>query len=346
MNEFSRKLGNAFRIFNNYIVTNSRLIIRNVIIFVLLCAIVLIGVSFLVFTIIRQGPPEVAVPMVTEEDLLDGLLILQKKNLGVLIDPRYFSNHEKNIIVEQEPRPGSIVREGKSVKLVVSKGPIISIVEDYTGKTVPFVQNRLQEILSFQGKTVRIGTITSVSSEEPPGTIVGQHPQPNTPITNVEKIDLVVSKGREVQAIKVQDYTGRNVDEVMEMLALRGILVEVLPEDVNDPAQSGVIMAQEPEPGAIVQRNEAITLTVGYLPSEQQEERLYARVLNFDVPAEVEDPESVQVRVEVKDRIGEREIYNQENNAGDSLSIPYKSYSNTTMYIYLDDTLFDIRQVE
>jgi beta-lactam-binding protein with PASTA domain len=175
---------------------------------------------------------------------------------------------------------------------------------------------------------------------------VGQHPQPNTPITNVEKIDLVVSKGREVQAIKVQDYTGRNVDEVMEMLALRGILVEVLPEDVNDPAQSGVIMAQEPEPGAIVQRNEAITLTVGYLPSEQQEERLYARVLNFDVPAEVEDPESVQVRVEVKDRIGEREIYNQENNAGDSLSIPYKSYSNTTMYIYLDDTLFDIRQVE
>ncbi len=343
MNEFYRRLGNAFRLFNNYIITNSRLIIRNVAIVIFLCIVVLISISFLVFWLARKAPPEVAVPKVTGKELIDGLLVLQKKNLEALIDPRYFSNHEKNMIVEQEPRPGSIVREGKDVRLVVSKGPIISIVEDYTGKTVTFVQNRLQEIFSFQGKTIRIGTITSVASEEPAGTIVGQYPQPNTPITNVEKINLVVSKGKEIQSFRLKDYTGTNVDEVMQTLALRGVLVEVVPEVINDPAGSGLVVSQDPPEGSVVNRNEVVTLVVGYLPSERTEEKLYARVLNFDVPAGVE---SAQVRMVVEDRIGEREIYSQENNGGDILSIPFKSYSNTTVYIYLEDSLYEMRKIE
>lgn len=343
MNEFFRRMGNAFRLFNNYVITNSRLIIRNVAIVVLLCIVVLISISLLVFWLVREAPPEVAVPKVTGKELMEGLLVLQRKNLGAILDPRYFSNHEKNMIVGQEPRPGSIVREGKDVRLVVSKGPIISIVEDYSGKTVNFVQNRLQEIFSFQGKKIRIGTVTSVASEEPAGTIVGQHPSPNTPITNVDRIDLVVSKGKEAQSFRLRDYTGVNVDEVMETLALRGVLVEVVPEIINDPVGSGLVISQDPPEGSVVKRNEVVTLVVGYLPSEQTEEKLYARVLNFDVPPEVD---SARVRVVVQDRIGEREIYNQENHGGDILSIPFKSYSNTSVYIYLDDALHDLRRIE
>lgn len=343
MNEFFRRMGNAFRLFNNYVVTNSRLIIRNVAIVVFVCIVVLVSISLLVFWMARSAPPEVAVPKVTGKELMEGMLVLQKKNLGALLDPRYFSNHEKNMIVNQEPSPGSIVREGKDVRLVVSKGPIISIVEDYTGKTVTFVQNRLQEIFSFQGKTIRIGTVTSVASEEPSGTIVGQYPPPNTPITNVERIDLVVSKGKEVQSFRLKDYTGTNVDEVMETLALRGVLVEVVPEIINDPAGSGLVISQDPPEGSVVKRNEMVNLVVGYLPSEQTREKLYARVLNFDVPADVE---TAQVRVVIQDRIGEREIYNQENKGGDILSIPFKSYSNTSIYIYLDDSLYDLRKIE
>jgi beta-lactam-binding protein with PASTA domain len=337
------RIRNLFRLFNNYIITNSRLIIRNVLILILLCAVVLVSISVLVFLVVRKGPPEVSVPKVVDKELIEGLLTLQKKRLYVSIDPRYFSEYDKNVIVEQTPKPGSIVREGKIVRLVVSKGPIISIVEDYTGKTVPFVQNRLQEIFSFQGKTIRIGTISSVASSEPVGTIVGQSPPPNTPITNVEQIDLVVSKGTEVTAFTLKDYRGRNVDQVMEMLALRGVLVEIIPEAVTDPSVSGVIFSQEPEEGTLVKRNEVVSFRVGYLPSEQEGENLYARVLNFDVPEELD---SSRIKILVRDRIGEREIYNEENQGGDSLSIPFKSYSNTTVYIYVNDALHELRKIE
>jgi beta-lactam-binding protein with PASTA domain len=343
MGDFFKRVNSIFRIFNNYVVTNSRLIIRNVIIILLLAVVVLVTVSFLVFIFVRQGPPEVSVPKVTGKDLVEGLLILQKKKLNSTIDPRYFSDQEKNTIVEQDPKPGSSVREGKSIRLVVSKGPIISIVEDYTGKTVAFVQNRLQEIFSFQGKTIKIGTVSTVASDEPAGTIIGQSPAPNTPITNVDTIDLVVSKGPEIQAFYLSNYVDQNIKEVMQLLALRGVLVNVIQEDTNDPTQNGIIIAQEPPEGTIVKRNETVTFYVGYLPSEKEKEKLYARVLNFDVP---KDLEKVKVRIVVKDKIGEREIYNEENSGGDSLSIPFKSYSNTTVYIYIDNGVYEVRKIK
>ncbi len=309
----------------------------------LIFLIVFISVGLLVFWLMRKGHPEVAVPKVTNIDLVEGLLILQKKNLRATVDPRYFSDKQKNTIVEQDPKAGSIVREGKDIKLIVSKGPIISIVEDYTGKTTTFVQNRLQEIFSFQGKTIKIGNVTSVASEEPPGTIIGQFPPPNTPITNVDTIDLVVSKGTEIQAFYLENYTDQDINEVMQMLALRGVLVHVIPEEVIDPSQNGLIISQEPLEGTIVKRNEKVTFYVGYLPSEKEKDKLYARVLNFDVP---QDMENAQIRIVVQDRIGEREIYNEENIGGDSLSVPFKSYSDTTVYIYIGGGVYEVRKIE
>jgi len=343
MKRVMERTGRPFQIFKNFVNSRSRIVIRNVLIVLLLFIIVFLTVGLLVFWLMRRGQPEVAVPKVTEKDLVEGLLILQKKSLRAVIDPRYFSDREKNTIVEQDPRPGSVVREGKDIKIIVSKGPIISIVEDYTGKTTTFVQNRLQEIFSFQGKTIRIGNITSVASDEPPGTIVGQFPPPNTPITNVDTIDLVVSKGSEIQAFYLEDYTDADISDVMQMLALRGVLVHVVPEEVIDPSQNGLIIAQEPPEGTIVKRNETVTFYVGYLPSEKEKDQLYARVLNFDVP---EDFETIQIRILVQDRIGEREIYNEENMGGDSISIPFKSYSDTTAYIYIDGSVYEVRKLE
>ncbi len=336
-------LRSFFRIFNSYRGINSKLIVRNIIILLIIFIIVFFLVSFTTFWFVRKGPPEVTVPKITGKDLIEGLIILQKKNLRAIIDPRYFSDETKNIIVEQIPKAGSIVRERKDIKLIVSKGPIISIVEDYTGKTITFVQNRLQEIFSFQGKTIKIGNITYVVSEYPHGTIVGQFPAPNTPITNVDKIDLVISKGKEILAFELMDYTGENVGEVMQLLALRGVLVHIITEEIIDPSQNGIIISQEPPEGTIVKRNDSVTFHVGYLPSEEERDKLYARVLNFDVPAFIDQ---ARVRIIVQDRIGEREIYNAENKSGDSISIPFKSYSNTTVYIYVDDGMYEVRKME
>jgi beta-lactam-binding protein with PASTA domain len=332
-----------FRLFRDRVETNSKIVVRNIALLIIVFICAFLAVALVTFLALRKGPPEVAVPKVTNKDLIEGLIILQKKNLRAVIDPRYFSDQPKNTIVEQVPKAGSVVRERKDIKLIVSKGPIISIVEDYTGMTITFVQNRLQEIFSFQGKTIKIGNVTQVASDYPEGTIVGQYPPPDTPITNVDTIDLIVSKGREIYTFQLQDYTGQKVDEAMKLLALRGILVHIITEEILDPSMNGIIISQDPLPETVIHRNNTVTFTVGYLPSEEEKEKLYARVLNFDVP---DDIEGAEIRIVVKDRIGEREIYRAENSGGDTISVPFKSYTNTTIYIYLDNGLFEMRKME
>jgi len=330
-------------LFKERVESNSKLVVRNVVLIIAIFICAFLAISLVTFFVLRKGPPEVAVPKVTDKDLIEGLIILQKKNLRAVIDPRYFSDQPKNTIVEQMPKAGSIVRERKDIKLIVSKGSIISIVEDYMGMTITFVQNRLQEIFSFQGKTIRIGNVTYVASEYPEGTIVGQYPPPNTPITNVETIDLIISKGREIHAFQLKDYTGQKVEDVMQLLALRGVLVHIITEEALDPSMNGIIISQEPAAETVVKRNETVTFLVGYLPSEEEKEKLFARVLNLDVPDDIEEAD---VRIVVKDRISEREIYNAEHVGGDSISVPFKSYSNTTVYIYVDNGLFEMRTME
>jgi beta-lactam-binding protein with PASTA domain len=336
-------ISSLFHLFKASVAARSGILIRNLLIVLFLTILVLVVVAGIIFWIARKGSPEVTVPRVTDKELIDGLLILQKKRLNILVDPRYFSDYPKNVIVEQDPGPGSVVREGKDVKLIVSKGPIISIVEDYSGKTLAFVKNRLQEIFSFQGKSIRLGNVSYVISDLPRGTIIGQFPPPNTPITNVESVDLIISKGKEIQAFRLDDYTGQNINEAMQILALRGVLVQVITEEVIDPTRNGLIISQDPMPGTLVNRNDAVTFNVGYLPSEREKDKLYARVLNFDVPSDLQD---IQLRIVVRDRIGEREIYNDRNTGGDSISIPFKSYSNTTVYIYVNDGVYEVRKME
>jgi len=328
--EFFNGIDNSLTIFRSYVATHSRIIIRNLFIILLIFISVLLFVAFMVFWAVKKAPPQVVVPEITGKELMEGLLILQDKNLGTVIDPRYFSDYPKNMIVEQEPAPGSIVRQGRDIKLIVSKGPIISIVEDFTGKTVTYVRNRLQEIFSFQGKTIKLGEITYVTSEYPQGTIVGQYPPPNTPITSVENIDLIVSRGKEVQEFILKDYIGGKIIEVMEQLAIKGVLVNVVTEEVQNTTLNGIIISQEPEPGTLVGKNDTVTFTVGFLPSEQIEDRLCTRVLNLEVP---EDLEEASVRIVVKDRIGEREIYNSVNEGGRVYPFPLKAIP-TPLFIF------------
>jgi beta-lactam-binding protein with PASTA domain len=153
----------------------------------------------------------------------------------------------------------------------------------------------------------------------------------------------VISAGKEIKAFNLNDLAGEKITDVMELLALRGVLVSVIAEDILDPSQNGLIISHDPGEGAVITRGDTVTITVGYLPSEQEREKLYARVLNFDVPVELE---IADIRIVVADRIGEREIYNAENIGGDNISVPFKSYSNTTVYIYVDEGVYEVRKME
>ncbi|MDR0387211.1 MAG: PASTA domain-containing protein, partial [Treponema sp.] len=103
-----------------------------------------------VFFIALRGAEETMTPDVRGKDLTAALLELQVKELYPRIQLRYSqSNREKGIILEQDPLPGTIVKAGRRIRLVVSQGAVINTVENYKGRNIDEVKMDLRTLFAL-----------------------------------------------------------------------------------------------------------------------------------------------------------------------------------------------------
>ena len=88
-----------------------------------------------VFFLSVKGKEEVMVPNVVGKELSAALLEMQVKELYPKLQLKY-SNFvdDKGTVLEQSPPAGSIVKAGRRINLVVSRGAVIDTVKDYVGQ--------------------------------------------------------------------------------------------------------------------------------------------------------------------------------------------------------------------
>jgi beta-lactam-binding protein with PASTA domain len=79
-----------------------------------------------VFFSALKGAEQTMVPDVRGKPLIESLLELQQKELYPRIEVRYASQTPvRGIVLEQDPIAGTIVKAGRRIRLVVSRGPEI-----------------------------------------------------------------------------------------------------------------------------------------------------------------------------------------------------------------------------
>ncbi|MDR1373622.1 MAG: PASTA domain-containing protein [Treponema sp.] len=106
-------------------------------------------VAVSVFFIALRGGEETMVPEVRGKDLTAALMDLQIKELYPRIDLRYSqTSADKGLILEQNPLPGTIVKAGRRIRLVVSQGVMINRVENYLGRSIDEVRVELQAMFA------------------------------------------------------------------------------------------------------------------------------------------------------------------------------------------------------
>jgi beta-lactam-binding protein with PASTA domain len=175
-------------------------------IFFFICLGFLVFSAFLsaaVFFLSVRGAEQVLVPDVTGKDLVGALLDLQAKELYPQIQLRYSASAaEKGLILEQNPRSGTIVKAGRRIRLVVSQGARLSVVENLVGKTLNEV--RLEIARTVASDSVTLVTLTEPflyrNSDAAEGIILEQNPPPGTALTGPTGITLVVSRGPDTGA--------------------------------------------------------------------------------------------------------------------------------------------------
>ncbi len=164
------------------------------------------------------------------------------------------SDKSPGVVTAQDPRPGTVLVEGSSVRINVSKGPKPVAVPNVVGSSYDVAAAQLQ----LAGFTV--GRV-EVESDRPAGEVVDQTPPGNSTATRGSPVTLSVSRGP--QTVAVPDVALQSVADARTTLRAAGFRVSIVRQETDDEALDGLVMSQDPAGGTQADPDSVVTLTVG-----------------------------------------------------------------------------------
>ncbi|MFQ3547066.1 MAG: PASTA domain-containing protein [Termitinemataceae bacterium] len=288
-------------------------------------------ISLMAFMLTIRGAEQTMVPNVKGKELTQALLELQAKELYPKIQLRYSNNvADKGTILEQDPGPGTIVKAGRRIHLVVSRGMVIDKVENYIGQQLDDVKIHLQTLVSASGRpllSLREPPLYAYSSQ-PVGTILEQKPEPGTDIDGPVRLEFVVSRGPENAMIKVPDLIGLPLQDAFERIRQSGVAFVFSMRQVQNRETPGTVVSQLPAGQTVMAANTRLNLVVA-APAKVPEGEvfgLFAKTLP-------EYPYPLEVRLDALLPNGERRRIITVNHPGGDFTVPYQLPKGTVMIL-------------
>ena len=298
---------------------------------VLVCAVLVVS-GLIAFFVAVRGEEETLIPNVVAEDLLAAISMLQEKSLAPRVEGRVSSEHDKWTVIEQEPEAGTLVKAGRPVLLVVSRGPIIDRVGDYVGRDLDEVRLELQTVFASYRELIKIKEpVARVSDAAAAGTILAQNPAPETPIDGVVVLELVVSKGPMGDLIELQNYVDRPFQVVRDELAALNLPFVFRVRAAGEGEAAGSIVSQSPTAGQEIPYSSILQLEMT-APAEVPEEMAFG-LLEASLP---DYPILVDLKLEVITATERREILAMKHPGG-PISIPYLVAADSQLVLSMFD---------
>lgn len=131
---------------------------------------------------------KVEVPDLKGKDIVQANQILKEKGLYIRIDGEEYSELPTGVVFKQTPPAGSIVKKGREIGVILSKGLKFSVMPDVTGMELEEAEKILTE------KGIPIERIIYLHSDKyPEKTVIAQRPEPQE---GGKSIKLIVSLGK------------------------------------------------------------------------------------------------------------------------------------------------------
>ena len=172
-----------------------RLILFALLLFVLQCFVV----SIVVFIVVKAGGKSFILPDVLNKEIYEAFDILEKENINLKVQTHYFSNFPLGTVVNQEPKGGVKIKEGRTVYLVINSPEQITLnMPDITGMKYEEAINIISNELTSKLPNIIINDIIELQDETNENDIVlSQIPKANEIIKNNMEITLTVNKKNE-----------------------------------------------------------------------------------------------------------------------------------------------------
>jgi len=280
-------------------------------------------ISVSVFFIAVHGEEQTMVPDITGKELTQAMLELQVKELYPRIQLRYSTTStDKGFILEQDPMPGTIVKAGRRINVIVSQGVVLNRIENFVSRNIDEVRMDLMMLQSAVGSipllTIKEPIMYEYSSERV-GTIIAQKPEHGTDITGPITLEFVVSRGRENQTVAVPQLTGLPLPQAMDLISSTGINFMFITKQRSGNEAAETVVAQSPAANNTVSANTVVQITVTNPDRVADNERF--GLFRYTIP---QNPYPLTVSLEAILPSSERQRLFTVNYMGGDFTVPYK----------------------
>jgi len=198
---------------------------------------------------------------VTSMDVKSALIMIRTSGFkGVVSDTIYTSEVEPNIVLDQYPEPGAIVKKRRTVRLKISHVEKLVIVPNIIGQSERSAQLLLNQI------GLKIGTISKAyNSIHPQGVIIDQIPDSTETIPKGYSVRVVMSKGRSPNDIQVPSLFGLSKEAAEIELRKTGLRIGKVHYKQNEDLIPYTILNQSIQAGTILDNPQNIDITVSVL---------------------------------------------------------------------------------
>ena len=200
---------------------------------------------------------QVQVPNLVGKDIVSSLEILNQQDLRLKITGEEYSlNIPEKYVVYQQPAAGKMVKTGRDIKVIISRGSELASVPDFTQENMVTVRLKLQE------QKLKLGRVVYIHSPKEPEQVVAQDPPPGSHLARGKEISLIVSQGPAPGAYLMPDMIGQPVATATIGLKSMGLEVNEPKYDSYPGLAKGIIISHSPWPGYRVQTGDRVTLVV------------------------------------------------------------------------------------
>ena len=199
---------------------------------------------------------EVQVPNLVNRTANEATAVASDLGLAVKLDDarRADPRVPPGRVLAQDPPPGTISREQRSIRLWLSSGPRTSTVPALTGESERTAQMRLTQDGLDPAIVSEIRSAAYGSD-----IIVAQDPPPNTPGATVT---LLVNRGEQATSYVMPDLIGVNGERAATLLRQRGFRVAVVASSPYPGVAAGIVLRQHPQSGFQIAPGEPISIEV------------------------------------------------------------------------------------
>jgi serine/threonine-protein kinase len=160
-------------------------------------------------------------------------------------DKLFNTQYPSQTIVSQMPPPGTRIKIGQHVHVLISLGPPQVVIPSFLGTSI-----RVARITAIQ-RNLTLGDIVGVHwPQSAPEQVVAQDPPPESAQVRSPTVDILVSVGEPRGAYLCPRFVGQPIVEARRRLEKAGFKIAEVTSITTENGPRGIILTQSPASGS------------------------------------------------------------------------------------------------